>query len=72
MIVKLEKLLPDATRTSKNLPVDANDGWPAGLEPYCETVNDPTPAALTLVPALLALAVPPGALELPLAELTEP
>ena len=72
MIVKIEKLLPEATATSKNLPADANDGCPAGLEPYCDTVNDPTPTAFTVVPAVLALAVPLGVVEPALAEPTEP
>jgi hypothetical protein len=66
----VEKLLPVATWTSKYSPADANVGWAAGSDAYWDTVSDPWPTALTLVPALLALAVPFDAVELALAELT--
>jgi hypothetical protein len=71
-ISRLEKLLPNATRTSKYWPPEANDGCTTGLDAYCASVNAPSPTAVTVVPAFVAVAVPAGLLELALTELTEP
>ena len=43
-----------------------------GSDPYWATVRPPTPAAVAVVPALVAEAVPVGLDELALAELVEP
>jgi hypothetical protein len=72
LIVMLVKVFPVDRATSKYSPEELNDGAPAGFDPYCATVTAPSPVAVTDVPALVAEAVPPGVVETPLAELTDP
>src|SRR5579883_3467240 len=48
------KALPAATCTSKYSPDGVNVGVPAGFEPYWARVKEPTPVAVTVVPALVA------------------
>lgn len=43
MIVTELKLLPLASSVSKYSLDDEKLGWPTGSDPYCETVNAPSP-----------------------------
>src|ERR1035437_5776680 len=57
-MMRLLKLLPEATSTSRYTPDAEKVGLPTGSEPYWEPVSDPSPLAQTVVPSLVALQVP--------------
>jgi hypothetical protein len=48
-IVRLEKLLPEVTCTSKYLPDVEKLRLPTGSLPYWDTVTDPSPLPLAVV-----------------------
>ena len=58
MIVRLPKLLPEATSTSKYLSGVEKLGVPTGSLPYWDTVSAPSPAPLTVVSSLVAMQSP--------------
>jgi hypothetical protein len=58
VIVRLPKLLPDATCTSKYSPDVEKLGLPTGSEGYWDTVTAPSPFPPAVVPSLVALQVP--------------
>ena len=58
VIVRLAKLLPEATCTSKYSPGAEKLGLPTGSLPYWDTVTDPSSLAVTVVPSLVTLQVP--------------
>ena len=70
--VTVENELPVESATSKYSPVEVKVGAPTGSDPYCATVSAPTPEPLAVVPAFVAVAVPPDVLDVPLAELVAP
>jgi hypothetical protein len=57
-MVRLLKLLPDATSTSKYPPGVENVGLATGSLAYSDTVTAPTPVPLAVVASLVALQVP--------------
>src|ERR1035437_8888292 len=71
-MVRLLKLLPEATSTSRAPPDAEKVGPPPGSEPYWETVSDPSPLAETVVPSLVQVATPDGLEEEQLCELVAP
>jgi len=66
------KALPAESEASKYFPDEINEGALTGSDPYWATVSPPTPVALAVVPALVAVAVPLELDEVPLAEPVEP
>lgn len=66
------KVLPEETRTSKYSPLEENVGVPTGSEENWDTVTPPIPVASTVVPSLVAVAVPLWVLDDPLVELVAP
>jgi hypothetical protein len=66
------KALPAESEASKYFPDEVNEGALTGSDPYWATVSPPTPIALTVVPAFVAVAVPLELDEVPLAEPVEP
>jgi hypothetical protein len=58
VIVRLEKLLPEVTCTSKYSSDVEKLGLPTGSLPYWDTVTDPSPLPLAVVSSLVALQVP--------------
>jgi hypothetical protein len=58
VIVRLEKLLPEATCTSKYSPGVENVGLATGSLLYWDTVTAPSPLPLAVVASLVAVQVP--------------
>jgi hypothetical protein len=58
VIVRLAKLLPEATCTSKYSPGVENVGLATGSLAYWDTVTAPSPLPLAVVSSLVALQVP--------------
>jgi hypothetical protein len=71
-IVRLEKLLPEATCTSKYSPADEKLGAATGSPLYWARVKDPKPVPVTVVPSFVALHVVSALAHVPLAELVVP
>ena len=72
MIVKPPKEPRGVSAIVKNPPVVPVSFAPVGLCGNWESRNEPNPVALTVVPLILAMAVPCGLLELPTAEAVAP
>jgi hypothetical protein len=68
-MVALVNELPDERTTSKYSPAEEKLGNPTGSELYCATVSPPIPVADAVVLSLVAVAVPVGLDDVPLAEL---